>query len=1379
LGAEPLEARHLLATFIVTDLGDAPDADPNDGICDIDTNTPELEVTLAAAAQCVAQDGSGTIVFAIDGAFSPQSFGVPVTINGNAHLVEIGGTGLTLTAGGSVTNLKLTGKLAVSGSMAMVKNNEVTGAVTLNVSHATIDNNLFTASDDAGVTLTGDDNQFTNNRVINAALDGLRIVGSRNLVQTNQIGTDGAADFGNALAGIHILGASTVAADNRLIGNLISGNNADGVLIEGEFASGNKVEGNSIGTNAAGTAAIGNSGAGVRIFNAPSNTIGGDVAAERNLISGNLVGVLIESGSTDEALANLIEGNLIGTNAAGAGALANASHGIEIRSANTRGDTTVRANIISGNSGWGMLIASSGVKAFGNRIGLNSAGTAALGNGMGGIRIQTGSGDDGSYNTLGGPSQGNTISGNNGSGVAITGDGTAHDNVLSANLIGVNAAGTAALPNTLGISIFGTANTVGGTVASSGNVISGNTGHGVVISGSTSSANKLYSNNIGLNISSSAKLGNGGAGVFLDGASDNRLGDLETNTGNAIAGNGSHGVLISSGATNNLLARNTIGTNSNTSAGLGNTGDGVHLVDSPHNLIGQATVPNIISGNAGAGVYITGTASTANEIRGNLIGLGNNSVVRANAQGGITLTGDSSQTIIGGINANELNVISGNDQWGIALNDSHHNRVIGNYIGPNIAGTGSVSTTQQLAGVLIENGAHDNVIGVDAPVAASRFNVISANGGSGVEVRGANTIDNHIAGNVIGLAVGLSNSLANRDYGVLIHDGAHHNQVGGTLPEELNVIAANLDSNVALLNLAHDNTVLQNAIGYNPLNSATYGGQHGVLIDNAQDNLIGDPTGADGNIIRGNPQAGVRVQNGALGNRILGNSLFSNSGLGISLDTDLANLGQRVVLRQVTRTNLAVHANAQVLGKPNTTVRVDFYGSQSRDPSGFGEGQIPLLSGTVNIPAAGVLLFNVDLTLPDGTPPYEFITATLTDADNTTYEFSRAASPTSIVTAVETLTTSTPTNDVQPITLTAHVIAASGAPSGQVEFFDGNTLLGTANIGSGSDAKLIVNLTQGAHTLTAYYRGSSSHAAAIINTPLMVNVVVGPANVPPVAHNDTATVLEDSFVVINVLGNDVDPDGGTILPSTVVITQQPARGAVSVDPITGAVTYTPQVNYDGPDSFRYTVKDNRDGVSNAALVSITVTDIPEPWHNKQHPLDIDNDGVLTATDAVLITNLINARGSGAFPAPTANEPPPYYDTDGDNFLTPTDAVLVINAINAGASINGEGEPLEAVETSAVLPPTPNPLSAAGPVRSASHPPAPPGTPGADAAARDAFWSMFATLSETSTTPRELPAANHALADWSWLRRQTTDGAAQEWAERLPNIFAGEEATDSD
>ncbi|MCG8427845.1 MAG: retention module-containing protein, partial [Chromatiales bacterium] len=105
-----------------------------------------------------------------------------------------------------------------------------------------------------------------------------------------------------------------------------------------------------------------------------------------------------------------------------------------------------------------------------------------------------------------------------------------------------------------------------------------------------------------------------------------------------------------------------------------------------------------------------------------------------------------------------------------------------------------------------------------------------------------------------------------------------------------------------------------------------------------------------------------------------------------------------------------------------------------------------------------------------------------------------------------------------------------------------------------------------------------------------VTVNVGNVQEPPVADNDNATTGLNNPVVINVLANDDDPDG-SLVPTSVTITSQPAHGTVVVNP-DGTVSYTPDSEYSGPDSFQYTVEDDEGNVSNIATVSLIITDGP-------------------------------------------------------------------------------------------------------------------------------------------------------------------------------------------
>ena len=143
----------------------------------------------------------------------------------------------------------------------------------------------------------------------------------------------------------------------------------------------------------------GATGPGVHILST-GNTVGGSTAAARNVISGNINGVLIEEGGS----ANLVLGNYIGTDPTGTIAIGNGPvftadvSCYNGTSNNTIGGTTPGArNIISGESfiGVALTIATDTV-VLGNYIGTDYTGTVAVGNEIG-VFIQQGVG-----NTIGG-----------------------------------------------------------------------------------------------------------------------------------------------------------------------------------------------------------------------------------------------------------------------------------------------------------------------------------------------------------------------------------------------------------------------------------------------------------------------------------------------------------------------------------------------------------------------------------------------------------------------------------------------------------------------------------------------------------------------------------------------------------------------------------------------------------------------------------------------------------------------------------------------------------------------------------------------------------------------------------------------------------------
>jgi gliding motility-associated-like protein len=85
--------------------------------------------------------------------------------------------------------------------------------------------------------------------------------------------------------------------------------------------------------------------------------------------------------------------------------------------------------------------------------------------------------------------------------------------------------------------------------------------------------------------------------------------------------------------------------------------------------------------------------------------------------------------------------------------------------------------------------------------------------------------------------------------------------------------------------------------------------------------------------------------------------------------------------------------------------------------------------------------------------------------------------------------------------------------------------------------------------------------------------VVNPVNDKPFLVGDTASTLEEVSITFNTMDNDSDIDG-IIDYSTFNVLAGPYHGTYTVDPVTGDITYTPNMDYNGVDSLIYTVCDN-------------------------------------------------------------------------------------------------------------------------------------------------------------------------------------------------------------
>jgi uncharacterized repeat protein (TIGR01451 family) len=313
-----------------------------------------------------------------------------------------------------------------------------------------------------------------------------------------------------AAPGTFVLNGTSSKIAGFAIRNATAG--SSGIFVSGNL---NFIEANFIGLTPAGVAAGNDTG--IRI-EGNNNTIGGNTAAKRNVISSNTTGMLI----TNTGSANTVIGNYIGTDVAGTAARAN-SIGIQIASDSDSnfigGPTPGEINVVSGNTTYGIVIggASAGVATNSNvitntYIGPNGAGTASLGNLIAGVKI-----DNFADATL---MTGNVISGNQNA-IELNGAFNTNTSILG-NLIGIAPDGTTSMANALSAIVITDVSMarVGTTTFGEGNSIANNGGNGVKLLGAATK-NTLLGNSI----SNHTLLG---IDLNGDGATANDAGDADT-----------------------------------------------------------------------------------------------------------------------------------------------------------------------------------------------------------------------------------------------------------------------------------------------------------------------------------------------------------------------------------------------------------------------------------------------------------------------------------------------------------------------------------------------------------------------------------------------------------------------------------------------------------------------------------------------------------------------------------------------------------------------------------------------------------------------------------------------------------------------------------
>ncbi|MBA2556506.1 MAG: CSLREA domain-containing protein, partial [Chloroflexi bacterium] len=423
--------------------------------------------------------------------------------------------------------------------------------------------------------------------------------------------------------------------------------------------------------------------------------------------------------------------------------------------------------------------------------------------------------------------------------------------LVEGNYIGTNILGTSAQPNRYGVVVLSAANRIGSAEPGGGNLISGNNGAGIEFRQETSTGNVVLGNSIGTDVGGTIALPNNGSGISSP--ASNTIGGTGPDEGNLISGNRSSGLSLGEA---NVVQGNLVGTDASGTERLGNL-DGI-AISGADNIIGgtAAGARNVISGNLQEGMTINFAAATDNRVEGNYIGTDiTGTVALGNGPGfrGIVLGNGAPNNIIGGTADGAGNVISGNGVgMYIHAAGTSGNRVEGNRIGANATGTASLPNLN--SGIVIWGGATDNIIG---GTAVGSRNQISGNNGHGVDIFGAGTSGNVVAGNLIGTNSSGSMALSNSNTGIRIGDAASGNTIGGTSPGAGNVISAN---GAFGLEVRGSDTIVQgNLIGTDSSGTVDLGnGNSGVAVYGANNTVGGTAAGA-GNTIAFNSGRGVYV----------------------------------------------------------------------------------------------------------------------------------------------------------------------------------------------------------------------------------------------------------------------------------------------------------------------------------------------------------------------------------------------------------------------------------------------------------------------------------------------------------------------------------------
>jgi Domain of unknown function (DUF4214)/Right handed beta helix region len=448
---------------------------------------------------------------------------------------------------------------------------------------------------------------------------------------------------------------------------------------------------------------------------------------------------------------------------------------------------------------------------------------------------------------------------------------------LFGNYIGLGLDGSTVESNSGdGIDINPTSanNTIGGTASLERNFIAGNGGNGITITGS--SRNQILANFIGTDVTGTLALGNLGNGIELNAAAiSNDIGGTTLAAGNLISANGGCGLLITGQSLTNFVAGNFIGTTFTGNAPLGNTLDGIAILDGSNDNAIEGTFVdekpfiffNVVCANGGNGLRIDDSDNTL--VHANYFGLGaNDSTALGNALDGALIEGNSSNTQFGGI-IPLGDVAAGNLGNGLEIRDTASDTLVFNMFSgvPSFSDTDKVGNAKD--GILITSTGSGNFV---------KTSVFSANGMNGIEV-GENASDVQLTELIVGLNTDGQKPIPNQGDGIKIDNNASNIQIGAfqtTIAPRV-IDGANLGDGIDITDTAHDIVIIGCAIGVSKANTDLGNQGDGIFVGGGTSNIsIGGVDPQLGNVIGANLGNGIHLT-GTSNIQIVGNQLGVNA----------------------------------------------------------------------------------------------------------------------------------------------------------------------------------------------------------------------------------------------------------------------------------------------------------------------------------------------------------------------------------------------------------------------------------------------------------------------------------------------------------------------